>query len=122
MGESVLAMEMRLVQLLGSFISTTSEYTLARLEFAMRHPKVPSPPIINRLPDASELTLRTEWESIERQLDVVRRFLRNIDDNRGKRAVYDQSFAYLQRTYRELEQYARAVRWVMTVEDRPASP
>ena len=47
-------MEVRLVQLLGSFITTTSDYTLARLEYAMRHPRVVAPPVIDRLPDASE--------------------------------------------------------------------
>ncbi len=114
-------MEIRLVQLLGSFISTTSDYTLARLEFAMRHPQVQAPPIIERLTDASELTLLTEWENIERQLELARRYLKRLDDSRGKRAVYDQSFAYLQRTVRELDQYARAVRWVMTVDDRPTT-
>ena len=41
----------------------------------------------------------------------------SIDDARNKRAVYDPSFAWLHRTTRELEQYARAVRWVMTVEE-----
>ncbi len=93
------------MQLLGSFISTTSDYSLARLEFAMRHPSVPAPPIIERLTDASEMTLLTEWDRIERQLELARRYLKRVDDSRGKRA--------------ELDQYARAVRWVMTVDDRP---
>ena len=114
-------MEIRLVQLLGSFISTTSEYSLARLEFAMRHSSLPAPPVIERLSDASEMTLMTEWDRIERQLETARRYLKRLDDSRGKRAVYDQSFAYLQRTVRELDQYARAVRWVMTVDDRPTT-
>ena len=54
------AMEVRLVQLLGSFITTTSAYTLARLEFAMGHPESPAPPVIDRLSDASESSLRGE--------------------------------------------------------------
>jgi len=115
---TVVTMEVRLVQLLGSFISTTSAYTLARLEYAMRHPESAPPPLIDRLPDASEETLRTEWDRVERQLDRARRYLKEHDDSRGKRAVYDQSFGWLQRTTRELEQYARAVRWVMTVDER----
>ncbi|HEY0798777.1 MAG TPA: hypothetical protein VGD50_06475 [Candidatus Baltobacteraceae bacterium] len=115
------AMEVRLVQLLGSFISTTSEYTLARLEFATKHPRITAPPLIARLPDASERTLLTHWDETERQLEMVRKYVRNLDDHRGKRGVYDRSFGNLQRTYRELEQYARAVRWVMTVEDRRTS-
>ena len=110
-------MEVRLVQLLGSFIATTSAYSLARLEYAMRHTELPSPPLIDRLPDASESTLRTEWDRVERQLDAARRYVKQHDDARGKRAVYDPSFAWLQRTTRELEQYARAVRWVMTVDE-----
>lgn len=110
-------MEVRLVQLLGSFITTTTGYVLARLEFAMRHPEAPAPPLIDRLPDASEMTLHTRWDVVERQLEAARRFVKSQDDARGKRAVYDASFAHLQRTIRELEQYARAVRWVMTVED-----
>ena len=110
-------MEVRLVQLLGSFITTTSTYALARLEYAMRHPESPSPTLIDRLSDASEGTLRTEWENVERQLELARRYVKDHDDARGKRAVYDNTFAWLQRTTRELEQYARAVRWVMTVDE-----
>jgi hypothetical protein len=110
-------MEVRLVQLLGSFITTTSAYALARLEYAMRHPEQPSPPVIDRLSDASEFTLRAEWDRVERQLEAARRFVREHDDSRGKRAVYDATFGWLQRTTRELEQYARAVRWVMTVDE-----
>lgn len=110
-------MEVRLVQLLGSFITTTSAYTLARLEFAARHPTMPAPPVIDRLSDASEATLRREWDGAENQLEVARRYVKNLDDARGKRAVYDPGFGALQRTVRELEQYARAVRWVMTVDE-----
>ncbi len=110
-------MEVRLVQLLGSFITTTSAYSLARLEYAMRHPEVPAPPIIDRLPDASEQTLHRDWDRVERQLDSARRYIKSQEDPRGKRAVYDPTFGWLQRTTRELEQYARAVRWVMTVDE-----
>ncbi len=109
-------MEVRLVQLLGSFITTTSAYALARLEYAMTHPEAPAPPLIDRLPDASEDTLQRRWGRVERQLDAARSYLKLHDDCRGKRAVYDSSFAWLQRTTRELEQYARAVRWVLTVD------
>ncbi|GAC1305925.1 MAG: hypothetical protein NVS2B3_02320 [Vulcanimicrobiaceae bacterium] len=110
-------MEVRLVQLLGSFITTTSAYTLARLDFAMQHPESLAPPVIDRLSDASESTLRVEWTKVERQLEAARRFIKDSDDARGKRAVYDKTFGWLARTTRELEQYARAVRWVMTVEE-----
>jgi acyl carrier protein phosphodiesterase len=114
-------MDARLVQLLTSFLSTTNEYTLARLEFASRHPNVPAPPLIERLPQSADMFPPADWESMEDRLELVRRYLRNLNDQRGKRAAYDQSFAYLQRTYRELDQYARAIRWVMTVEDRHPS-
>jgi hypothetical protein len=110
-------MEARLAQLLESIISTTTAYALARLEFASRHSELPSPPLIDRLSDASAATLQEQWTRIEGQLDEARAFLSRHDDRRQKRAVYDPSFAWLQRTLRELDQYARAVRWVMTVED-----
>ena len=110
-------MEVRLVQLLGSFITTTSSYTLARLDYALQHPEGPAPPLIDRLSDASETTLRMEWANVERQLEAARLYVKDHDDSRGKRAVYDKTFAWLQRTTRELEQYARAVRWVMTVDE-----
>lgn len=110
-------MEVRLVQLLGSFITSTSAYTLARLDYAMQHPELPAPPLIDRLSDASESTLRNEWTRVEQQLELARRYVKDHDDSRGKRAVYDKTFGWLQRTTRELEQYARAVRWVMTVDE-----
>lgn len=110
-------MEVRLVQLLGSFITTTSAYTLARLDYAMQHPELPAPPLIDRLSDASESTLSAEWAKVERQLELARRYVKDHDDARGKRAVYDKTFGWLQSTTRELEQYARAVRWVMTVDE-----
>ena len=116
-GSQAAGMEVRLVQLLGSIITTTSAYSLARLEYAMRHPGSPAPPLIDRLADASEHTLLAEWDRIERQLDAARRFVKSQEDPRGKRAVYDKPFGALQRTTRELEQYARAVRWVLTVEE-----
>ena len=110
-------MEVRLVQLLGSFVSTTSAYTLARLEFAMTHADMPSPPLIERLPDASERTMRERWDRLEDQIEAARAYVKAFDGPRAKCAVYDRSFAWLQRTVREMEQYGRAVRWVMTVEE-----
>jgi acyl carrier protein phosphodiesterase len=114
-----MGMEGRLTRLLNSYASTRSSYALARLEFALKHPGLPSPPLI--APPAEGLLVTEQWDDVERCLDTLRRYLRGIDDNRGKRAAYDQSFAYLQRTYRELDQYARAVRWLITVDDRHAS-
>ncbi len=105
------------MQLLGSFITTTSAYALARLEYAMTHPTAPSPPLIERLPDASETTLNLRWDRAEAQVETARSYLRAHNDRRGKRAVYDASFASLERSTRELEQYARAMRWLLTVEE-----
>lgn len=111
-------MEVRLVQLLGSFITTTSAYTLARLEFAMKHPEEPAPPAIDRLPDASAATLSIRWDCVERQLEDARRYVEaRTDSHIRRRHAGDASFVWLERTTRELEQYARAVRWVLTVEE-----
>ena len=111
-------MEVRLVQLLGSFITTTSTYALARLEFAMKHADSPAPPLIDRLPDASAATLSTRWDRVERQLEAARRYVER-DDPSGDTTQRgdDPSFVSLERATRELEQYARAVRWVLTVEE-----
>ena len=110
-------MEVRIVQLLGSVITTTSAYTLARLEFALKHPELPAPPLIDRPAEASHDGLPERWDLVERQLEAARTFLIAHDDVRRKRAVYDPSYAWLQRTVRELDQYARAMRLVLTVED-----
>jgi len=110
----------RLVQLLSSFIEVSGSYALARLEFAMRHPRLPSPPVLFRLSEASEETARDRWDAVERQLEIARRYVGALDDRRGKRAAYDPTYARLHRTVRELDRYARAVRWVMTVEERGA--
>lgn len=115
--EDPAGMEVRLVQLLESFVSATSAYTLTRLEFALRNPRSSIPPVIDRLSEASSATLRAEWPRIETQLETAHHDVRRLDDQRGKRAVYDPFFAALQRNVRELEQYARAVRWIMTVEE-----
>jgi len=82
-------MEVRLVQLLGSFISTTSAYVLARLEYALQHPGAPAPPLIERLPDASETTLRTQWDGVERQLESACRYLkcRMTREENGRRTT-----------------------------------
>ena len=113
-------MDVRLVQLLGSFIRARGDYALARLEFAMHDGEATAPPVIDRLTDASELTLRVEWPVVERQLDAALAFgktlaaqYRSPDRQPGYRA--------LERSLRELDQYARAIRWVLTVtetEDR----
>jgi hypothetical protein len=112
-------MDQRIVRALSSFITRSSDYTLARLQFAMDHPDLPAPPVLERLPDASEQTLRSRWVALERQLDDIAAFLRSVDD--GRVAREDATFAALARIIRELDQVGRALRWVLTVTDRDPS-
>lgn len=108
-------MDVRLVQLLGSFIAARSEYALARLEFALRHPETPSPPVIDRLADASERALRDEWPALENQLGAGLAYARNLERKRRGGAQGAESLRRLQRSLKELDQYARAITWVLTV-------
>ncbi|MGC8485671.1 MAG: hypothetical protein ACP5O6_08580 [Candidatus Baltobacteraceae bacterium] len=114
-------MDVRLVQLLGSFIAARSEYVLARLEFAALHPDCPAPPNIDRLPDASERTLRERWPFAASDLAAARLYLAQRraahDENPPQRAARER----LERVVRELDGYARAILWVQTVEEREGS-
>jgi hypothetical protein len=109
------AVDVRLVQLLGSFVAARSEYSLARLEFAMRHPKAPAPPIIDKLGEPSERALREEWPQVERQLESAVAFARDFERRSGVAAIAHVSYRRLERSLRELDQYARAIVWVLTV-------
>ena len=111
-------MDQKLVRTLSSFISRSSDYSLARLEFATQNPQIPAPPILDRLPDASEQTLRERWERLELQLDAIMTFIRESDDAEGRKAREDATFRWLARTAKELDQYGRALRWVLTVTER----
>ncbi len=108
-------MDVRLVQLLGSFITGTSNYALARLETAMAFSTREAPPVLRRLPDASEDTLRTRWDGVEDDLAAVARWLKQFEATADSTARSDPAYLWLRRTARELEQYARAVRWFITV-------
>jgi hypothetical protein len=110
-------MEVRLVQLLASFIRVSGDYALARLEFTMQHPDAQAPPLIERPPDASEDTLRRRWPEIERQLERARSHVKQFAVG-GSKENEDPSTGWLTRTIRELDQYARAIRWVLTVTER----
>jgi hypothetical protein len=110
-------MEVRLVQLLASFIRVSSDYALARLEYAMHHPETPAPPLIERPPDASEETLRTRWPEIEQQLERAHAHMKQIASATGT-SKEDTTTGWLRRTLQELDQYARAIRWVLTVTER----
>jgi len=110
-------MEVRLVQLLASFISVSADYALARLEFAVRDPARPAPPVIERLQDASEASLRSRWPRIEAQLDEALAFTKHLPAPRSN-AHEKEAAGWLDRTVREMDQYARAIRWVLTVTER----
>ena len=113
-------MEVRLAQLMASFIRVSSDYALARLEFAMRYPERESPPVLNRLPDTSESSVRLEWDTIERQLDAIGAYLKQIQRQPRTRQRSDPAFESLVRTAKELDQYARALRWILTVTEKGA--
>jgi hypothetical protein len=113
--------DQRIVRALSSFISRSSDYTLARLQFAMDHPDLPSPPVLERLPDASERTLRSRWETLERQVDDVTAYVRRLEAAGAGMPREDATFAALARIIRELDQVGRALRWVLTITDRDPS-
>ena len=108
-------MEVRLVQLLASFIGVSGDYALARLELTYRHPKINAPPLIERLSDASEETLRDQWGAVEAELEAAVAYVKQIETNRSNPIRKDPAFGWLERSTRQLDQYARAVRWVLTV-------
>jgi hypothetical protein len=108
-------MEVRLVHLLASFIRVSGDYTLARLEYTVKHPERPAPPAIQRPPDASEHTLRSRWPEIEAQLEAARAYAKQLHVSRSTKKQEDAASGWLQRTVQELDQYARAIRWVLTV-------
>lgn len=101
-------MDVRLVQLLGSFITARSEYALARLECAMYAPDIPAPPTIDRLTEPSEGALQAEWPAVERQLEAALSYVKHVERSNPR-------YRALDRSVREMDQYARAVRWVLTV-------
>jgi hypothetical protein len=115
-------MNPRLVNLLASFIRGSSDYALARLEFSMRFGGRPAPPVLDRLPDASEGTLRERWDAIELQLATVLAYVKQVESASGTEERSDPAFRWLRRTVRELDQYARALRWVLTVHGEDAAP
>ena len=115
-------MNPRLVNLLASFIRGSGDYALARLEVSMRFGGRPAPPLLERLPDASEATLRERWDGIEAQLGAVLTYVREAESSWQADERGDPAFRWLRRTVRELDQYARALRWVLTVHGGDAPP
>jgi hypothetical protein len=96
-------MDVRLVQLLGSFVGARGRYVLARLEFAIRYPAEPAPPLLDRPSEPHEHALREAWPKIEIQLEEAQAYAGRFESG------------LLQRSLTELDQYARAIRWVLTV-------
>ncbi len=115
-------MNPRLVNLLASFIRGTGDYSLARLELSMRFGERAAPPVLERLPDASETTLRERWDEIEAQLGAIVAYVRAAESSWPADERADPAFGRLRRTVRELDQYARALRWVLTVHGGDAAP
>lgn len=91
---------------------------MARLEFAINHPEQPAPPILDRLPDASEQTLRVRWDGLEAQLSQIMAFIAAFEAAEGRTEAADGTFRWLARIIKELDQYGRALRWVITVTER----
>lgn len=115
-------MNARLVNLLASVIRGSSDYALARLEFSLRFAGRPAPPLLDRLPDASEATLRARWDGFEEQLAAIRAYVKQVESAAGSEERSDPAFRRLRRTVRELDQYARALRWVLTVHGGDSAP
>ena len=106
------------MQLLASFIGVSSDYALARLELTYRHGEIAAPPTIDRLADASEETLRAQWDTVEEQLALAATYLKQNGSATSSNLRNDPGFAWLGRCVKEMDQYARAVRWVLTVTQR----
>ncbi|MDQ6932865.1 MAG: hypothetical protein M3160_06785 [Candidatus Eremiobacteraeota bacterium] len=91
---------------------------MARLEFSLQFPAMLPPPVISRFIDASEETLRARWEGLESQVDAALEYVEQIDARAAHCARNHAAFAWLRRNTKELDQYSRAVRWVLTVTER----
>ena len=109
------AVDLRLAQLAESFIGAQDRYTLARLEFASRHPRDPAPPLLDRLSEPLEPAVRAQWPRIEIQLQEALAFLGRVERSKPRKFSRDTGYRFLQRSLRELDQGARAIRWVLTV-------
>src|SRR5580692_8296060 len=98
--ETPCPMDVRLVQLLASFIAARSHYALARLEFAMRHPADPAPPVIDRLLEPSESALLAQWPNLERQLEAAVAFADPLERADRASASKDGAFRWLRQSLR----------------------
>ncbi|MGC9992255.1 MAG: hypothetical protein ABSD52_07670 [Candidatus Cybelea sp.] len=108
-------MDLRLSQLLGSFADAHEQYTLARLEYALKHPAKPAPPLVTCFADPGEGAVRADWPQIEAQLETALAFTDRLERSRRRRRVADRAFRSFARSLRELDRSARAIRWLLTV-------
>jgi hypothetical protein len=108
-------MDVRLSQLAESFTGAQDRYALARLEFALRNPGKPAPPLLDRLAEPFEVALHAQWARIELQLQEALAFFGRLERTKARRLVRDAGDRLLQQALRELDQCARAIRWVLTV-------
>jgi hypothetical protein len=74
------------------------------------------------LPDASPQTLREHWDAVEAQLDSIVTAMRGSLALPNKGEQQESAVRRLDRVVRELDQYARALRWIRTVNERGTSP
>jgi hypothetical protein len=114
--------DVRLVQLLASFIAARSHYALARLEYAMQHGADPAPPVIDRFTGPTERALHAQWPRLESQLETALKFADSLQRAQRVHPSTDPAFRWLQQSLRELDQYSRAIRWVLTVTESDLSP
>jgi len=63
-------------------------------------------------------TLRDLWPAIEMQLAAAITYAKHLRPVPGRGKRDDTSAGWLCRTVQELDQYARAIRWVLTVTER----
>lgn len=111
-------MDDRLVQLLDSFSGAQGQYALARLSFALHHPKVPAPPVIGGLAERSEAVLREQWAQVERDLEAANAFAQRFAVMRRGGSI-DPELRLYRQSLGELDRSARAIRWVLTITESP---
>ena len=112
-------MDARLVQLLTSFTGARDRYALARLELALHDEGRPALPPNGRFAEPSEKALREEWPAIELQLDDALALLKRRERDRRRAREAEEFYRRVSGALRELDQYARAIRWVLTVTQSP---
>jgi hypothetical protein len=108
-------MDVRLRQLVESFVDAQEQYALARLEFALRHPRESAPPLLDRLAEPFEPRMQSQWPRIEIQLQEALAYCGRIERGKFRMLARDAGYRLLQRPLRELDHCARAIRWVLTV-------